>query len=109
MEVVMVTPLSPVWIVGAVLVLFVGWLLFERAMRRERRSELLYCPVHRTSYGAETVWLSSLGHATSRSDITACDHFDDRHVTCEKRCLDGPSIFSLRQQRAGARCVLDND
>ena len=105
----MVMPLSPIWIAGAIVVFFVGSLLFDRAMRRQRRAEVLPCPVHGRSYETETVWANSLGQPNTRVDITACDHFDDRHVTCEKRCLEGPSIFSLRQVQAGARSVREGE
>ena len=87
--------------------LLVGIAGVTRGMRRQRRTETIYCPVHHVPMrvrALETVatrWSPKVA-----VDLDACQHFGADRVTCSKSCLLGPTIFETRQREARAAARL---
>lgn len=94
-----------IWVAVLVSVatLFTGIALMARRLRRARAVQTLWCPVHQTTFRAKTLRIvGSSGEAGQPVDVIACQPFGKEKVSCGKDCLNGATIFQVRQRHAGA-------
>ena len=89
---------------GGLGLLFVGIAIVALSMRRLRRREKLWCPVHQVSFEVKDLRTVPIGHEAGHPvDVMACEPFGEGPLTCDKACLRGATVFQIRQEKAGAR------